>query len=395
MPDSNTPDSALRTSHSALDNSALRTPHSAIKLSVVTPTYNEAENIGTLISRISETLKDIPHEIIVSDDDSPDETWKIAEDISKENPNVRCLRRMENRGLYPAVLDAFEIANGKYLAVIDADLQHDETKLPDMLEEIENNGHGIVIGTRYAEGGGTEGWSGTRLFISKAANFAAGMLMKRRCSDMMSGFFMVEQETYKQIKDKLNPRGFKILMDIIQTLPKDKAIGQVPYIFKPREQGTSKLDKKVMFDFLVSLYELSIIGKYIPLKFLKFCLVGLSGVGVNWLILFLGKNYTAIDIRIVIVSAILVSMLSNFMLNNIWTFAKEATHKPVLVKCIQFFLICGIGAGIIYVITYSLYKIDFLIYFASFLGIAAATVWNYVLNSLITWRDEKKTCLNT
>jgi len=371
------------------------TRHSEILISVVTPTYNEAENIGVLISRISEVLKDIPHEIIVSDDDSPDETWKIAEDISKKNPNVKCLRRMENRGLYPAVLDAFEIANGKYLAVIDADLQHDETKLPDMLAEIENNGHGLVIGTRYAEGGGTEGWSGTRLFISKAANFIAGMLMKRRCSDMMSGFFMIEQATYKQIKEKLNPRGFKILMDIIQNLPKDKAIGQVPYIFKPREQGTSKLDKKVMFDFLVSLYELSIIGRYIPLKFFKFCLVGLSGVGVNWLILFLGKNFTEIDIRIVIVSAILVSMLSNFVLNNIWTFAKEAVEKAILVKIIQFFLICGIGAGINYVITYSLYKIDFLIYFASFLGIAAATIWNYVLNSLVTWRDEKKTCLNT
>ena len=366
------------------------TRHSEILISVVTPTYNEAENIGVLISRISEVLKDIPHEIIVSDDDSPDETWKIAEDISKENPNVRCLRRMENRGLYPAVLDAFEIANGKYLAVIDADLQHDETKLPDMLEEIENNGHGLVIGTRYAEGGGTEGWSRTRLFISKATNFVAGILMKRRCSDMMSGFFMIEQETYKQIKEKLNPRGFKILMDIIQNLPKDKAIGQVPYIFRPREQGESKLDKKVMFDFLVSLYELSIIGKYIPLKFLKFCLVGLSGVGVNWLILFLGKDFTEIDIRIVIVSAILVSMLSNFVLNNIWTFAKEAVEKPVLVKIIQFFLICGIGAGINYIITYSLYKIDFLIYFASFLGIAAATIWNYILNSLITWRDKGK-----
>ena len=366
------------------------TRHSEILISVVTPTYNEAENIGVLISRISEVLKDIPHEIIVSDDDSPDETWKIAEDISKKNPNVQCLRRMENRGLYPAVLDAFEIANGKYLAVIDADLQHDETKLPDMLETIEANGHGLVIGTRYAEGGGTEGWSGTRLLISKTANFVAGMLMKRRCSDMMSGFFMIEQETYKQIKDKLNPRGFKILMDIIQNLPKNKAIGQVPYIFKPREQGTSKLDKKVMFDFLVSLYELSIIGKYIPLKFLKFCLVGLSGVVVNWLILFLGKNFTEIDIRIVIVSAILVSMLSNFVLNNIWTFSKEAVDKPVLVKIIQFFLICGIGAGINYVITYSLYKIDFLIYCASFLGIAAATIWNYVLNSLITWRDKGK-----
>jgi len=158
-------------------------------------------------------------------------------------------------------------------------------------------------------------------------------------------------------------------------------------VFKPREAGTSKLDKKVMLDFVVSLYELSIFGRYIPLKFLKFCLVGLSGVGVNWLILFLGKNFTGIDIRIVIVSAILVSMLSNFVLNNIWTFAREAVEKPVLVKIIQFFLICGIGLGINYVITYSLYKIGFVIYAASFIGIATATIWNYFLNVMVTWKE--------
>ncbi len=359
-----------------------------VKLSVIAPTYNEAENIEILIAKISEALKDIPHEIIISDDDSPDETWKIVENISKDNPHVRCLRRMTNRGLYPAVLDAFEMANGKYLAVIDADLQHDESKLPAMLELIEQEKHGLVIGTRYADGGGTEGWNQTRMFISKAANFVACMLLKRKCSDMMGGFLMVERDTYTEIKKKLNPRGFKILMDIVQNLPKEKTIGQVPYVFKSRQQGESKLDKKVMFDFLVSLYELSIIGRFIPLKFMQFCLVGLSGVGVNWLILYLGKDFTHINIRIVIISAILISMLGNFILNNIWTFSREASDKSVFVKAVQFFLICGIGAGINYIITYSLYKLDLLIYLASFLGIAAATVWNYALNSLVTWKSK-------
>ena len=164
---------------------------SEIRLSVIAPTYNEADNVKPLVDRLSAALKDIDHEIIIADDNSPDGTWKIAEEIAQTNPRVRSLRRMENRGLYPAVIDAFNIARGRYLAVIDADLQHDETILPAMLQDMEEHDRGIVIGSRYTQGGGVAGWKASRLFISKCANFTAGLLLKRRCSDLMSGYFMI------------------------------------------------------------------------------------------------------------------------------------------------------------------------------------------------------------
>jgi dolichol-phosphate mannosyltransferase len=369
---------------------------SEVRLSVVAPTYNEADNVKTLIERLSNTLKDIDHEIIIADDNSPDETWKIAEDIAKVNPRVRSLRRMENRGLYPAVLDAFNIAKGKYLAVIDADLQHDDSILPQMLKEIEEQNHGIVIGSRYTKGGGIKGWAASRLFISRCANFTTGLLLKRRCSDLMSGYFMIGADTYQGLADKLKPRGFKILMDILQNVPKDKSIGEVGYVFKPRGAGTSKLDNRVIFQFLVSLYELSM-GRYVPLKFVKFGVVGLSGVAVNWLVIFLALAFTAIDKRVAVIAGILISMFSNFIINNLWTFANEAKDKHIGYKLLQFYIICLVGGVIQYFVTmaaYSYFKpmgeLWFIrpIYLGSTCGIGIAAIWNYVLNALITWREK-------
>ncbi|MFA6092520.1 MAG: polyprenol monophosphomannose synthase [Elusimicrobiota bacterium] len=222
-------------------------------LSVVIPTYNEAENVPVLVGRILSCLSGIPHEIIVADDDSPDGTWRVAEELSRKHPEVRCLRRTRDRGLYPAVAEAFSMAKGRYMAVLDADLQHDESKLPVMLECARAQGLQLVVGSRHAQGGGIEGWNRARRLISRMANGSCGALLRRGCSDLMSGFFLVERQAYERAVGRLRPKGFKILMDLLQNLPADARVGEVGYVFRPREQGHSKLNMRVAVDFAAGL----------------------------------------------------------------------------------------------------------------------------------------------
>jgi len=226
-----------------------------IEISVILPTYNEAGNIALAVSRISSALGQIPHEIIVADDDSPDLTWQKAQELAPKYP-VKVLRRQTDRGLYPAVMDGFAAASGQYLAVMDADLQHDEKILPEMLKHTKE-GAGLVIGSRYVPGGGVENWNKFRLFISRTANCLAGFMLKRRASDIMSGFFVIERGVFEKTKPALRPKGFKILMDILQNLPADATVGEVGYIFRPRTAGESKISFKVAWQAAMGLGELS------------------------------------------------------------------------------------------------------------------------------------------
>ncbi|MFA5162206.1 MAG: polyprenol monophosphomannose synthase [Elusimicrobiales bacterium] len=226
------------------------------EITVVLPTYNEAENIAEAVSRITAALGAAPHEIIVADDDSPDLTWRKAQELAAQYPNLKVLRRTTDRGLYPAVMDGFAAASGKYLAVMDADLQHDEKILPAMLEKA-RAGAGLVIASRYTEGGGISGWNTTRLLISQTANRLAGMLLKRRSTDLMSGFFIVERAAFEKARPALKPKGFKILMDILQNLPDGTVVTEAGYVFRPRTAGESKISLKVAWQAAAGLGELS------------------------------------------------------------------------------------------------------------------------------------------
>ncbi|MBI5243695.1 MAG: polyprenol monophosphomannose synthase [Elusimicrobia bacterium] len=223
-------------------------------LTVVIPTYNEAPNIAVLIGRLSAALQGVPHEILVADDDSPDRTWEIAQKLSASRENVRVLRRTSNRGLYPAVVEAFAAASGRCLAVLDADLQHDERILPAMLKAL-LEGRDLVVGSRHAEGGGIENWNAARKLLSLAGNVLVGWVLGRPVRDPLSGFFMIDRRAYEDIAPKLRPRGFKILMDILRCLPPEARISEVGYVFKPRQAGESKLGAKVAADFLLTLWE--------------------------------------------------------------------------------------------------------------------------------------------
>lgn len=248
-------------------------------ISVILPTYNEAENIAAAIARIHAVLGDASHEIIVSDDDSPDKTWQHAMALTAEYP-VKVLRRTTDRGLYPAVMDGFAAARGEYLAVMDADLQHDEKILPAMLEKA-RAGAKLVVASRYTKGGGVENWNAFRLFLSRSGNRFASLMLRRPCTDLMSGFFIVERQAFEETKPKLRPKGFKILMDILQNLPAGAATAEEGYVFRPRTAGESKLSLKVAWQAFMGLYELSL-GRYIPFAALA-AIIGLLLCGIIFL----------------------------------------------------------------------------------------------------------------
>jgi dolichol-phosphate mannosyltransferase len=225
-----------------------------MKLSVISPTYNEAENVGLLITELEKVLEGGDYEILISDDDSPDLTWARVEEIGRRNPRVRALRRTSNRGLGPSVVDGFGSATGEAVACIDADLQHDPTILPQMLKELKN-GSDLVVATRYMPGGGTTNWGLIRRLGSWGCTKLAQWLLGVKLRDPMSGYFMMRREDFLKVRDNLNARGFKILLEIAAHMH-PRNLSEVPYTFGPRAQGESKLSNKIVFAYLSQVWRL-------------------------------------------------------------------------------------------------------------------------------------------
>jgi dolichol-phosphate mannosyltransferase len=225
-----------------------------MKLSVISPTYNESENVGLLIAELEKTLSGTDYEILISDDNSPDLTWARVEEIGQRNPRVRVLRRTSNRGLGPSVVDGFLAATGEAVACIDADLQHDPAVLTEMLKEL-MNGANLVVATRYMPGGGTANWGMIRRFGSWGCTKLAQWLLGVKLRDPMSGYFMMRRDDFLKIRDRLNVRGFKILLEIAARMQPCK-LGEIPYTFGPRALGESKLSNKIIFAYLSQLWRL-------------------------------------------------------------------------------------------------------------------------------------------
>lgn len=225
-----------------------------MKLSIVSPTYNESDNVGPLIAELEKVLEGADYEILISDDNSPDFTWARVEELGRRNPRVRALRRTSNRGLGPSVVDGFSSATGEAIACIDADLQHDPTILPQMFKEL-MNGSDLVVATRYMPGGGTANWGRIRRLGSWGCTKLAQWLLGVKLRDPMSGYFMMRRDDFLKIRDSLNVQGFKILLEIAAHM-QPRRLGEVPYTFAPRAQGESKLSNKIVFAYLSQLWRL-------------------------------------------------------------------------------------------------------------------------------------------
>lgn len=224
-------------------------------ISIILPTYNEAQNITSLINHLDGVLASMPHEIIIVDDDSPDGTWKTAEALAHVHPTVRVLRRKGKWGLSSAVIDGFEIAKGEILVVMDADGQHDPALLLTVISAI-SGGAAIAIGSRYVSGGSVGEWVRDRRIISKLGTMFAKALSRVSVSDPLGGFFAVRASLYKQIRDRLRPTGFKILLEILAHAPKGTRITEVPLVFRMRLHGQSKLSLRIHVQFLAQILRL-------------------------------------------------------------------------------------------------------------------------------------------
>ena len=223
-------------------------------LSLVVPTYQEAQNIVPLLQAVGSALAGLPFEVIVADDNSPDMTWKIAEDYARSHPEVRVLRRGGARGLSAAVMEGFSVARGSVLGVMDADLSHDPLILVPLWRMVEE-GKEVAVGSRRIPGGGAERWPWHRRLTSDIATRLAKFFLGVPLSDPMSGYFMIRRSLYEKVRDRVRPQGYKILLELVAH-SRTRSVGEVPFVFKDRERGTSKLGAGVIKDYLFMLMRL-------------------------------------------------------------------------------------------------------------------------------------------
>ena len=272
---------ATQTLQSASPRDALR--HGPL-LAIVVPTFNEHDNVRELVQRIDRCLAGVDWEIVFVDDDSADGTLKVLRDLSRADARVRHLQRIGRRGLASAVVEGILSTSAPYIAVMDADLQHDESKLAEMLRRLGEPDCDIVVGSRYTGTGGTGDWSKARRLISDVATRLARVVLRTTVSDPMSGFFMLKRDAFDAAVRRLSSTGYKILLDILVSAPRPLAVVEVPYVFRSRQHGESKLDSAVTLEFLMLLLDKTV-GRFVPGRFVMFALVGGVGVFVHMLVL--------------------------------------------------------------------------------------------------------------
>jgi dolichol-phosphate mannosyltransferase len=364
---------------------AERTSRWPVELTVVAPCYNERANVSVLVDKLAVVLKDIEWEIIFVDDDSPDGTSNIVRRLAQRDPRVRCLQRLGRRGLSTAVIEGLLASSAPYMAVIDADLQHDEALLPRMLSELRSNGFDIVIGSRYIEGGGVGTWDAQRASISRFATRLAKLVLRQELSDPMSGFFMVKRDTVDQSVRHLSGKGFKILLDLFVSSPERLKFKELPFTFRERQHGESKLDSLVLVEYLQLLLD-KLVGHIVPVRFLMFAAVGATGVLVQLIILKLGLRPLGFTVANAL--ATFAAMTSNFAINNVLTYRDRRLRGAKLLRgLLSFYAVCGVGAMANVGIANALFAQHYRWWMAALSGIAVGVVWNYVVSLTYTWKE--------
>ncbi len=363
------------------------------QLAVIVPCYNERDNIALLYEKVTAALRGLPFEFIVVDDNSPDGTAEVARQMARQHPNVRCIHRIGRRGLSSAVVEGISASAAPYFAVIDGDLQHDERILPQMLEKAMAGDH-IVVGTRYTgEGSVGEGLSKAREAGSRLATRLSGLLTGKSLSDPMSGFFLMQRAVFDEVAPSLSSEGFKILLDIIVSAGRSQArhgrdlkIGEVPYTFRPRHSGESKMSPLVVVQFL-GLIVSKLTGGLLPTSFLLFGLVGGFGVIVHMGTLWLAHERAGLDFVWAQTLAVVVAMTFNYIVNNELTYAnKKLKGLRFWTGLLTFYAVCSIGALANVSVASWIYAFDGQFYVAGLLGVLMSVVFNYSVTRVFTWR---------
>lgn len=354
-------------------------------LSVVVPIRNERANIEPLIGKLDGALTGIDWEVIFVDDDSRDGTAPLLRDICQRRENVRCLQRVGRFGLASACIEGVLASASPYIAVMDGDLQHDETVLPTMLNRLQSMNIDIVVGTRFGDGGSVGNFAESRQRISRLGTVLSRLLVPSDLTDPMSGFFMMRREFFDLCVHELTGKGFKILLDLFASCPREVRFDEVPFRFRERQEGRSKLDLTVALEYLLLIADKTL-GHIVPIRFIMFLMVGSIGVVIHLLLLTLFFQAAGAAFMVAQGLATFGAMTFNFFLNNILTYRDRRLHGRALANgLISFYLVCGAGALINVEVSETLFENGVAWAFAGLLGAGVSAIWNYAVTATFTW----------
>ena len=362
------------------------TARPAPELSIVVPTFNERANIPILVERLARLLASCDWEVVFVDDNSPDGTAAAARAIGETDSRVRCIRRIGRRGLAGACLEGMLSSQARYVAVMDADLQHDESLLVGMLDCLRSGRADLAVASRYLYGGSAAGLSKQRSRVSRWSNTLVRLLLGINLTDPMSGHFMIRRDVFEMLAPGLSSQGFKILLDILATGRGRLRTVELPSTFRERQHGESKLDSKIALDF-AALVTAKLTKDAISARFILFCLVGLTGLAVHLILL---SSFLAVALSFSAAQALATvgAIAWNFVLNNLFTYRDQRlTGWRFVTGLIWFQVICAIGAISNVGIATWIYDYDSVWWIAGLGGAAIGTVWNFVVSAAFVWRQ--------
>jgi dolichol-phosphate mannosyltransferase len=356
------------------------------QLSVIVPTFNERDNVTTLFRRLETALAGVTFEVVFVDDNSPDGTWSVVRNLAAEDSRVRCIRRIGRRGLSGACIEGILASSAPCAAVIDADLQHDETQLPKMLALLQAGSADLVVGSRYIEGGSADSFNKGRAGASQLATEVAKRVLGVKVADPMSGFFMIRRDSFEQLAPQLSSQGFKILLDVVATARGNLRTIEIPYSFGSRLHGESKLDSMVALDFL-GLVLAKLTHDVVSLRFLLFATVGSIGVIVHFAGLYTALKAFDLPFAEAQACGALAAMTSNFILNNFLTYRDQRLKGfGILRGLLLFYLVCSVGLLANVGVAFSVYDQEPIWWLAGAAGALMGVVWNYAMSGLFVWR---------
>jgi dolichol-phosphate mannosyltransferase len=361
----------------------------AVELAVVVPTYNERGNIRPLVTALTHALAEIQWEVIFVDDHSPDGTAEVVREMAQTNPQVRVLERIGRRGLSSACIEGMLATAAPYIAVLDADLQHDERLLPRMLERIKAERLDIVIGTRQPDVNTGE-LSRRRIWLSRLGHRISRLVSPTEITDAMSGFFLIDRNLFSRVAPRLNGTGFKILVDLLASNDQPILIGEEPYEFRKRHWGESKLDFRVEAEYLYLIAD-KLLGRILPTRFVIFALVGSVGVIVHLAVLWVLYYQAKFSFLAAQAAGTFAAMTLNFLLDNGLTFHDTRLRGVrILSGLLTFYVACSVGALVNLSVANSLFRSHVAWWLAAICGLAVSSVWNYGVNAVFTWRRSQR-----
>jgi dolichol-phosphate mannosyltransferase len=363
-------------------------PHPVLPadLTIIVPTFNERDNIRVLVERLFQALAGIAWEVVFVDDDSTDGTADLVRELARRYPNVRCLQRLGRRGLASACIEGVLSSAAPFVAVMDADLQHDESLLPTMLQLLRSGSLDIVIGSRFASDAEVVSMPKHRVQISAIGNRLARLVVRAQLTDPLSGFFMLRRPVFDAAARRLSAQGYKLLVDLFASSPEPLVFKEIGFRFRARLHGESKLDTLIALEYIELLVD-KLIGHIVPVRFVFFMAVGGLGLFVHLATLAVLLKLLGLGFAVAQGVATVTAMTWNFLLNNTLTYRDRRLHGTrLLLGLLSFYAVCSVGAVANVGIAAFIFRSERSWWLAGIAGALMGSVWNYAMSSILTWR---------